>query len=722
MENITWKKKIAIMIFTLIFLCTSLQITGQNVFVRGNEAEEEGSSLTEELSGGEEESSTEENTGEETSEEPTTEEETTEPEYEIIEGIYKVKKGVLIEFLPEADDETVKEITIPAVVSSINPSVFAEYSVLEKVTFEEGSRLKSLGSYTFKNCKSLTSIVLPEGLETIGYKCFGGCSSLEKITIPKTVKSGNSILGKTSKVKTVKFASGTTTISDNFLKDAGTVTTVSVKSGVEYIGKYAFSGCYSLKSISLPSGLTTIGYKAFDGCLTLETLTIPKTVTHANTIINDNTSVSSVVFASGIKKIPEKVLYNATTVTKVVMSDGVETIETRAFYNCSNLSKLSVSGTIKNIQSYAFYGCKKLEQFTTPKTIQKIGKYAFKKCSKLQELVLRKTITEIGSGAFSGDKKLVLKVYANTTGKAYARKNKLNWEFAASEVKRRAKNKEIYKKFMSQVSTADRKKFKLKSLTNYVPQGTAIIEKYLVVSMYQKGLHARSFLLVFDKKTGKLVKKVYLPSVDHVGSLVTVKNRLVVGLNNISTLDYLGIINYKTLKKAKNNKTIKYSYKRYLGAYADFAGFDGKIFWAGHCTTNTSTMYGFKVKVKKKKLYFTKTYSYQVPQNIQGLIVQKGKGNSRTFIFSQSYGRLNNSYLLKYKVNIKKKSGLGIPVSESVIPSMAEGICMDSQKNIYVVFESAAGLYCGNPDFTSEIQIKRICKIKSSALNTLKAS
>ena len=34
----------------------------------------------------------------------------------------------------------------------------------------------------------------------------------------------------------------------------------------------------------------------------------------------------------------------------------------------------------------------------------------------------------MGANVFANDKKLVLKVYANSVGKAYARKNKLAWK------------------------------------------------------------------------------------------------------------------------------------------------------------------------------------------------------------------------------------------------------------------------------------------------------
>ena len=88
---------------------------------------------------------------------------------------------------------------------------------------------------------------------------------------------------------------------------------------------------------------------------------------------------------------------------------------------------------------------------------------------------------------------------------------------------------------------------------------------------------------------------------------------------------------------------------------------------------------------------------------------------NRKFIFSKSYGRLNNSSLITYSTTLKSGGSLGSAVSTKTLPSMLEGISM-SGSYMYFVFESGSGLYCGNPDNTSEIQIKNICKIKYSKL------
>lgn len=668
-----------------------------------------------------EEPTTEEPTTEEpTSEEPTTEEPTTKSEYEIIDGVYKLKEGVLVEYLGNKKDKKVEKLTIPKEVKKIDKNVFLDCKYIKKVTFEEGSNLTEIGESAFRNCTSLTNITLPEGLKTIGYRAFGKSTALTSLKLPTTITAGDRILGTQSAVKTVTFKKGTKTIPKNILRNAYSVESVKMYSGVTTIGKRAFYECKKLASITLPEGLSSIGYKAFEKCTALTALKIPTTVKSGNSILGSESAVKTVTFKKGTKDIPPYILKNAYSVESVKVYSGITSIGKQAFYGCKNIASMLLPGSITKIYSEAFSGCESMKTLNLPSKVTSISSNTFKDCKVLQDLTIRKTVTGISSTAFTGANNLTLLVYANSYGKAYARKNKIKWEYTSSEIKRREASQEVYNKYMNLVKAKDASKFKLKYLDNYVPQGLCVVGKYVIVSMYYKGLQKNSILLLYNKNTGKFVKRVVLPSKDHVGSITNVKGRLVVGLCNISTTDYVAVISYSKLKKIKNGKTIKYNYTKKIPGYADFAAFDGTIFWAGHSANiSYARMYGYKVTVKKKKLVFTKKYSYVVPANSQGLIVKKEKGSNRTFIFSQSYGRLGDSSLITYKTNIKKATSLGTATSTKLMPSMSEGICLTSKGYVYMVFESAAGIYCADPDLTTEIRVNNVCRMKYSKLNKL---
>lgn len=628
----------------------------------GTESDEQESSTeepsTEEAPPTEESTTEDPSTEEPTTVEPTTEETTTEEpttEEPTVNPDFVISNGILVGYKKEATDKTNKEIEIPASVVRIDDKVFYQYKYIEKVTFEQGSQLKEIGEWSFRDCTALKSIELPEGLQVIGADAFRNCTAVTEIKLPSTLLA---------------------------------------------IYKRAFYGLKNVKELILPEGLQTIRYRAFYKMTGLKSLTIPSTVTSTYEIIGANSKVTTVTFAAGMTKIPNKVLMNATSVKKVVFPTG-----------------------LLEIGADAFNGCTALSTATMKKTVTKIGARAFKNCTTIKKIVLYKAVKSIGTEAFAGATSLILRVYANSTGKTYARKNNIPWDYTADEKIRMAEDQRVYNNFANNCVNSLKDKYLLQSLTNYIPQGTCVIGKYVVVSMYHKKLTSKSILLVYDKK-GNFVKKLKLTVKDHVGSITNVKKNLVVGINNLpGSADKVGVITYANLKKAKNGSTIKFGYKVSLVGSADFAAFDGTHYWAGRSANSSNClMYGYKVTKDKKtkRLVFKNQYNLCVPANTQGLSVKKVSSKKRTFTISQSYGRIADSYLKVYKsVNIQTASALDTPATTVVMPSMMEGICVSGTKT-YIVFESAAGLYCSNVDNTSEIQIDKVKIIKTSKLLTLK--
>ena len=98
---------------------------------------------------------------------------------------------------------------------------------------KENTRVIADGA--FVNCKSLTSVIIPNSVTRIGDVVFAGCESLTSVTIPNSVTS---------------------------------------------IGYIAFEGCKSLNSVTIPNSVTSIGNEAFKGCSSLTSLTIPNSVTY----------------------------------------------------------------------------------------------------------------------------------------------------------------------------------------------------------------------------------------------------------------------------------------------------------------------------------------------------------------------------------------------------------------------------------------------------------
>ena len=160
-------------------------------------------------------------------------------------------------------------IEIPASVESCS---FIGCSSLTNITFEEGSKLKTIEDSAFSSCTGLTSITIPNSVTTIGSSAFNGCTGLTSITIPDSVTTiGNGAFYNTS-LESVTIGNGVTTIGDSAFFDRTGLTSITIPDSVTSIGKYAFSGCSNITSVTIGKSVKTIGEDAFRGCNALKSV------------------------------------------------------------------------------------------------------------------------------------------------------------------------------------------------------------------------------------------------------------------------------------------------------------------------------------------------------------------------------------------------------------------------------------------------------------------
>ena len=81
----------------------------------------------------------------------------------------------------------IKTITIGKDITSISNYAFGWCHYVEKVTFEEGSKVEVIGNNAFHSFTKVTSITLPETVKSIGYSAFGYGTQLVSINIPASV-------------------------------------------------------------------------------------------------------------------------------------------------------------------------------------------------------------------------------------------------------------------------------------------------------------------------------------------------------------------------------------------------------------------------------------------------------------------------------------------------------------------------------------------------------
>ena len=166
-------------------------------------------------------------------------------------------------------------IEIPASVEEIEHTAFKGCSKLATVTFEKGSQLKTIGGGcydrqyfgAFSDCTSLVSIEIPASVKTIEAAAFKGCSKLVTVTFEQG-----------SKLETIGGRSGTNAVKHGAFTDCPRLTTIDASNCTQLsrIEEYAFYEANRLELFKI--GATShpfCGTYAFEGIKENSTLQVP---------------------------------------------------------------------------------------------------------------------------------------------------------------------------------------------------------------------------------------------------------------------------------------------------------------------------------------------------------------------------------------------------------------------------------------------------------------
>ena len=140
-------------------------------------------------------------------------------------------------------------------------------------------KVKQLGDNTFKNCGSLTTVHLSNGLKSIGSRSFENCIKLEDLYIPDTVESiGVGLFCGCTSLKSVHMPNGINEIGYEFFRDCIKLSKIYLPKSIKKIGARAFENCCDLQSPWIPNDLEEIGERAFAGCKSIREIWIPESV------------------------------------------------------------------------------------------------------------------------------------------------------------------------------------------------------------------------------------------------------------------------------------------------------------------------------------------------------------------------------------------------------------------------------------------------------------
>lgn len=262
---------------------------------------------------------------------------------------------------------------------------------------------------------SITSIVIPEGVEDIQKYAFYNCSGLRSVTLPSTVKFVREYcFYNDEKLEEVKGLGKVQTIGAHAFQGCKLLSSVDLSSCYA-LGASAFEGCSSLLSVDLThlrnaaeetistnSGTSKVG-RTFKDCIALATV-----------VLGENTKLCSEMFVNTAietldvyekNSIPTFAFAKSSKLKKVTFHNSLLSIGYGAFCESPLLSEVVFNGSIESIGSQAFYLTEKLEALTLPDGEIILDEYCFAD-SALKNLILSDgtVLKNLGASVFSGTK------------------------------------------------------------------------------------------------------------------------------------------------------------------------------------------------------------------------------------------------------------------------------------------------------------------------------
>lgn len=258
-------------------------------------------------------------------------------------------------------------ITFPASIETLENAIVSSCKHLEKIMFEDNSQLKILSKSVFSSV-TCQEIILPKSIEKIEQEAFYNAQA-RKITF-----ENNSAL---KEIQTLAF---NTTILD----------TIILPKQLEIIGKRAFweskvkeilfeansvlhtieeeaFGYSEFEHITLPNSLKNIGIQAFRYCKNLK----------------------NIVLGNQMEIISRFMFNNCISLDSITIPNSIKIIDYGAFASCSSLISVKIDtihSQLNTIESFGFQNCTKIKDIHLPNSLTSIGKSSFINCKALNSI------------------------------------------------------------------------------------------------------------------------------------------------------------------------------------------------------------------------------------------------------------------------------------------------------------------------------------------------
>ncbi len=159
-----------------------------------------------------------------------------------------------------------------------------------------------IGNYTFRRCRSLTAVELPDSVTYVGGGTFMECTALTSVTLPDSI----------------------TVIAYDAFRECTSLTEITLPMHLTKIINGTFSDCTSLVRCIMPNTLTSIGAGAFQNCTGIQTFELPGALTEFESYA----------------------LRGCSRLKYIHIPHGIESLPSQLCSGCSELDRIVYDGTI----------------------------------------------------------------------------------------------------------------------------------------------------------------------------------------------------------------------------------------------------------------------------------------------------------------------------------------------------------------------------------------
>lgn len=251
--------------------------------------------------------------------------------------------------------------------------------------------------------KSITSVVLPASVKSIGFAAFAGCDQLTTIAFPASLNSISGYAFSGSGLTSVELPASVKTVGEGAFARCENLASATV--GSENIGKDAFYADAALAALTLNKEVKTIGDGAFKSCAALTGINIEGTALES---IGDEafayTSISALDLSAqkSLKTVGGWALAK-TPISTATLPNSVNTMGEGTFFYAAQLENTNLPDSLTTVPAFTFAGAEALVgESIVPATATEMGDFSFYNACAMPNFTIPKSINRIGTKAMAG--------------------------------------------------------------------------------------------------------------------------------------------------------------------------------------------------------------------------------------------------------------------------------------------------------------------------------